>query len=694
MVEEAPPPAGGTPPPEILARARAVATELAELDRRYHGEDAPEVSDDVYDALRRELEDLHVRHPALVDLVPFPNLVGAPPARSFRTARHRTPMRSLDDVFDAEAFRAFDLRVRQRLGRSEPVAYVAEPKLDGLALSLTYENGELTRALTRGDGATGEDVSANVRLLRTVPARLRAPAPRLVEIRGEVYIAREDFARLNAAMHARGEKGFANPRNAAAGSLRQLDPAVTASRPLSFCAYALGTLEEGDDPATETELLALLERWGLPVVPEASRRADVEEALAYHDDLGRRRENLPYEIDGAVFKVNDRDAQRRLGETARAPRWAVAYKFPARERTSRVRAVDVQVGRSGALTPVARLDPVELNGAIVRNATLHNFDEVARKDVRVGDTVVVRRAGDVIPEIVSVLLPLRPPDTRAVVPPERCPACGSAVRPRGETRGLYCTGGWHCPAQLRETLRHFVSRNALDVDGLGPRLLDQLVRSGRVRTPADLYRLRAEDLEALERVGPVLAEKLIAALDRSRRTTLERFLIALGIPEVGAVTARLLARRFRTLDALMAAGVEDLAAIVGIGPVGAAAVRDFFADPGNRAVLEDLRALGLVPAPPPEEAGPEGARPWSGRRFVFTGRLAAFGREEAQARVRALGGTVADRVTRATDYLVAGADPGSKIDEARRLGIRILEEEEFRLLLAQAEKESGAIGTE
>ncbi len=689
MGGDAPPLAEEGLPPEALDRARAVAAELAVLDRRYHGEDAPEVSDDVYDALRRELEELHRRHPVLARLAPLPNAVGAPPRRAFRTARHRLPMRSLDDVFDPAAFRAFDQRVRQRLGRADPVPYIAEPKLDGLALSLTYEEGTLARALTRGDGTTGEDVTANVRRLPTVPGRLHAPAPRLVEVRGEVYITRWDFERLNASMRERGEKTFANPRNAAAGSLRQLDPSVTASRPLSFCAYALGALEGGDDPATEETLLALLGRWGLPVVPEATRLGDVGEALAYHEDLGRRREGLPYEIDGAVFKVDDREAQRRLGETSHAPRWAVAYKFPAHEQTSRVRAIDVQVGRSGALTPVARLDPVELAGAIVRKATLHNFDEVARKDVRVGDTVVVRRAGDVIPEIVAVLPSLRPPEARAVVPPERCPVCGAPVRPRGETRGLYCTGGWHCPAQLRETLRHFVSRSALDVDGLGPRLLDQLVRSGRVRTPADLYRLGAGDLAELERVGPVLAEKLHAALDRSRRTTLERLLYALGIPEVGTVTARLLARRFRGLDALTAAGVEDLAAIPGIGPVVAAAVRDFWADPGNRAVLEELLARGIVAEPPPEEATAEGKGPLAGRRFVFTGRLATFGREEAAARVRDLGGTVGERVGRETDCVVAGADPGTKLDEARRLGIAVLDEEGFRSLLRSHEQRVG-----
>jgi len=674
---------GGDLPPEVVARARAVAAELAVLDRRYHAEDAPDVSDDVYDALRRELEDLHRRYPALVSLAPLPNLVGAPPRRVFRTARHRVPMRSLDDVFDAEAFRAFDQRVRQRLGREDPVAYVAEPKLDGLALSLTYEEGALVLALTRGDGTTGEDVTANVRTIPSVPARLRPPVPRLVEIRGEVFITRKDFERLNESMRNEGEKTFANPRNAAAGSLRQLDPSVTASRPLSFAAYALGAFEGDEDPATERGLLERLERWGVPLVPDALRLAGAAEALAYHEDLGRRRDQLPYEIDGAVFKVDDREAQRRLGETSHAPRWAVAYKFPAREQVSVVRAVDVQVGRTGVLTPVARLDPVELGGATVRSATLHNFDEVARKDVRVGDTVVVRRAGDVIPEIVSVLLPLRPPGTKPVVPPQTCPACGAPVRPRGETRALVCTGGWHCPAQLRETLRHFVSRPALDVDGFGPRLLDQLVRSGRVRTPADLYRLSVEDLAALERVGPVLAAKLHAALERSRRTSLERLLYALGIPEVGTVTARLLARRFRSLDALAAAGLDDLAAVPGIGPVAAAAVRDFFADPGNRAVLDDLVRLGVTAAPPPPEEGASApaSGPLAGRRFAFTGRLATFGREEAAERVRALGATVSERVGRATDYVVVGEDPGTKLADARRLGVRILDEEAFRALL-------------
>ncbi len=683
-MDESTPTPSAAPSPEILARARAVAAELEVLDRRYHDEDTSEVSDDVYDALRRELEGLHRRYPALARLVPFPNPVGAPPRREFRTVRHRLPMRSLEDVFDAEAFRAFDRRVRQRLGRTDPVVYVAEPKLDGLALSLTYEQGALVLALTRGDGTSGEDVTANVRLLPAVPPRLAPPAPRLVEVRGEIYITRRDFERLNAAMRERGEKAFANPRNAAAGSLRQLDPSVTASRPLSFCAYALGALEGGEDPSTEEALLALLVRWGLPVVPDWTLLADVEEALSYHEALGRRREDLAYEIDGAVFKVDDRDAQHRLGETAHAPRWAVAYKFPAREQVSRVRAIDVQVGRSGVLTPVARLDPVEIAGATVRNATLHNFDEVARKDVRVGDTVVVRRAGDVIPEIVSVLLPFRPPEAVPLTPPERCPVCGAPARPRGETHLLCCTGGWHCPAQLRESLRHFVSRPALDVDGFGPRLLDQLVRRGLVRTPADLYRLSVADLAALDRVGPVLAEKLHRALARSRRTTLERLLYALGIPEVGAVTARLLAGRFRGLDALATAGVEDLAAIPGIGPVVAAAVHDFFADPGNRAVLDELLALGFVVEPPPEDSPRSTAL--AGRRFVLTGRLKAYGREEAAARIRDLGGTVGERVGRGTDYLVVGEDPGAKLDEARRLGVNILDETAFLALLRDEEK--------
>lgn len=674
------PPGPNDPPAEALARARAIAAELAELDRRYHTDDAPLVSDDVYDDLRRELLSLHRLHPTLATLVPLPHVVGAPPRREFRTLRHRLPMRSLDDVFEPAEFLAFDQRVRQRLGRSEPMVYVAEPKLDGLAISLTYEAGRLALALTRGDGTMGEDVTANVRLVAAVPLRLAPPVPSVVEVRGEILMLKKDFEALNVTMQRRGEKPFANPRNAAAGSLRQLDPAVTATRPLSFHAYALGALEGAEDPPTEWGLLDLLTRWGLPVVPESRRLAGVEAALAYHEELGRRRRELAYEIDGAVFKVDDRDAQRRLGETAHAPRWAVAYKFPAHERTSCVRAIDVQVGRSGVLTPVARLDPVEVGGAVVRNATLHNFDELARKDVRVGDTVVVRRAGDVIPEIVTVLIDLRPAEAQPALPPERCPVCGSPVRARGESKILVCTGGWHCPAQLRETLRHFVSRPALDVDGWGPKLLDQLVRRGLVKTPADLYRLRLEDLEGLERMGPVLAAKLLAALERSRHPSLERFLYALGIPEVGAVTARLLARRFRDLRALRGARIEDLASLEGVGPVVATAVHDFFADPGNWAVIEDLLSLGVVPVPPGSEEGSGGRL--AGKTFVFTGRLTHFAREEASARVRALGGSVGTHVGRGTDYLVVGDDPGSKLEEARRHGVKILTEEEFLALLA------------
>jgi DNA ligase (NAD+) len=665
------------------------ATRVAQLrewiayhDRRYYVLDDPEISDAEYDELLAELQRIEAEHPELVVPESPTQRVGGAPAASFAPVRHRLPMLSLNNGFAEEDLQAFDRRVRERIGRHDGgIAYMAEPKLDGLAISLFYRGGRLAQAATRGDGETGEDVTGNVRTVRAIPLALNGFGwPDEFEVRGEVFMRRADFERLNEGLHEAGERGFMNPRNAAAGSLRQLDPAVTARRPLSFFAYGPGWVpDEFSLPATQSGVLDWFAAMGIPVCPERTRVDGAEGALDYYRDMARRRGALPYDIDGVVFKVDDRVDQQRMGFVARAPRWALAYKFPAEERTTRLLAVDFQVGRTGALTPVARLEPVLVGGVIVSNATLHNMDEIARKDIRIGDRVVVRRAGDVIPEVVGRAVGQREPGTRAIELPECCPECQSAIEQEEGKAVARCTGGLVCPAQRREALRHFVSRKAMDIEGFGDKLIEQLVSSGTVSNPAELFALDAGRLQAFERIGPRSAQNLESALERARGTTLARFIFALGIREVGEVTARALAEHFGRLEPLMEASAEELEAIRDVGPVVAQHVAHFFAEPHNRQVIDALRAAGV--RWPEVQLDSERPQPLAGRTYVLTGSLESMTREGATARLEALGAKVTGSVSGKTTAVIAGDSPGSKVARAEQLGVPVLDESALKELL-------------
>ena len=676
-------------PTAVRRRAEELRRLIEHHNYLYYVLDAPEVPDAEYDRLLRELQDLEARFPDLVVSDSPTRRVGASPLETFAEVVHEVPMLSLANAFSEEEVRDFDRRVRERLG-VERVDYTAETKIDGLAVSFRYEEGRLVRAATRGDGTRGEDVTANVRTVRAVPLRLRGhDLPGLLEVRAEVFMNLAGFRALNERQRERGEKTFANPRNAAAGSLRQLDPAVTGERPLTFFCYGVARCEGRELPGRHSEALRTLAGWGLRVSPEVRLVAGVEGCLAYYAELGRRREALDYEIDGVVYKVDRLDQQAALGFVSRAPRWAVAHKFPAREELTRVLAVEFQVGRTGALTPVARLEPVRVGGATVSNATLHNMDEVERKDVRVGDTVIVRRAGDVIPEVVGVLPDRRPADATPVSLPQACPECGAdVVRVEGEAVAR-CSGGLYCPAQRKEAVRHFASRRAMDIEGLGERLVDQLVDRGLVRTVADLYALNPSQLADLERMGEKSAENLVRAIERSRRTTLARFLFALGIREVGEATARTLAGHFASLDAITAADEEALQGAPDVGPIVARHIVSFFAQPHNREVVAALRTARVEW----EEGEPRVVpTPLAGQTFVLTGTLSTLGREEAKSRLLALGAKVAGSVSARTRYVVAGADPGSKLERARELGIEVLDEGAFLGLLQRVEGTGRAPG--
>ncbi|MBL8200559.1 MAG: NAD-dependent DNA ligase LigA [Chromatiales bacterium] len=662
------------------AKAARLRTELAEHNYRYHVLDDPTIPDAVYDQLYQELLELETRHPELVVPESPTQRVGAVPVSGFAEVRHGIPMLSLDNAFSTVDIENFDRRVRERLETDGAIEYSAEPKLDGAAINLWFENGELTRAATRGDGTVGEDVTHNVRTIRSVPLRLRGKlVPERIEVRGEIFMTREGFRRLNESARQAGEKLFANPRNAAAGSLRQLDPRLTASRPLALFAYGVGTVTGGAMPERHSGILSQLREWGLPVAPEAELVTGVSGCLAYYDKMLKKRQELPYDVDGVVYKVDQLAQQARLGTVARAPRWAVAHKFPAEEQLTTVEAVEFQVGRTGVLTPVARLVPVFVGGVTVSNATLHNLDEMHRKDVRAGDTVIVRRAGDVIPEVVAVVLDRRPRVTHPVAAPRKCPVCGSAVvRVEGES-ALRCTGGLVCPAQRKESLRHFASRRALNIDGLGSQLIEQLVDAGLVQTPGDLFRLTATQLEELERMGERSAAKLLGAIEKSKSTTLDRFLYALGIPEVGEATSKGLARHFVKLDALMGATEAELEEVEDVGPVMAAQITAFFREPHNGEVIRDLRRQGVhwdESAKPVAES-----LPLKGKIFVITGTLADMTRDEAKARIEALGGKVTGSVTAKTSYLVVGDSPGSKLAKAEKLGVEILDERALTSML-------------
>ncbi|MDX1593456.1 MAG: NAD-dependent DNA ligase LigA [Gammaproteobacteria bacterium] len=667
----------------VRARAEALRREIDAHDHRYYVLDDPSVPDAEYDRLMQELVDIEARYPELVTPDSPTQRVGAAPLDAFAEVEHLEPMLSLGNAFDDDAVRDFDRRVRELLD-VDSVAYLAEPKLDGLAVSLTYRDGRLERAATRGDGRRGEEVTANVRTIRGVPLRLRERAPPLVEVRGEVYLTRSGFAALNVRARERDEKGFVNPRNAAAGSLRQLDASVTAARPLSFCAYGTGRVD-GDLPATQSGVIERLRAWGLPTSSEARVVEGDAGCLAYHADMLAKRDRLDFDIDGVVYKVDRRDWQADLGQVARAPRWALAHKFPAQEELTRLLGVDFQVGRTGVLTPVARLEPVFVGGATVTNATLHNMDEIARKDVRIGDTVTVRRAGDVIPEVVGVVASRRDGSERTVEPPEECPVCASALARDEDGPAIRCTGGLVCAAQRKQAIRHFASRTAMDIEGLGDKLVDQLVEAGLVATVADLYRLDAATLAGLERMGEKSAENLVAALERSKATTLPRFLFALGIREVGESTAQALAARFGDLPALRDADAEALQRVPDVGPVVANHVVAFFAEAHNREVIDDLLAAGVCWEAQEPAAEPEHA-PLAGRTLVLTGTLESMTRADAKTRLQALGARVSGSVSKKTAFVVAGSEPGSKLDRAHELGVEVLDESAFLECLAAWEQ--------
>ena len=671
-----------------VERAQHLRAEIARYDHHYYVLDAPLVPDAEYDRLFRELQALEAAHPEL-QTPDSPTLrVGGAVLAAFAPVRHTVPMLSIRTETDVEASGAFafDARIRRELRLTEldpPIEYSAELKFDGLAISLRYEDGLLVRAATRGDGENGEDVTANVRTVGDIPLRLRgeeaSALPRVLEVRGEIYMRRADFLRFNLEAEARGEKTLVNPRNAAAGSIRQLDSKIAATRPLAFFAYGLGEYEGWSIPETHAGVLNALACFGLPVCAERAVLQGPQALADFHARIGARRGDLPFDIDGVVYKVNRLDLQAELGYVSREPRWAVAHKYPAEEACTEVLGIDIQVGRTGALTPVARLAPVFVGGVTVTNATLHNEDEVRRKDVRVGDTVVVRRAGDVIPEVVRMLPERRPIMAPEFVLPKTCPVCGSHVVRGADEAVARCSGGLFCPAQRKQALLHFAARRAMDIEGLGEKLVEQLVDADIVRTPADLYRLGLFALANLERMAEKSASNLLEAIERSKTTTLARFIFALGIRNVGESTARDLARHFGALDALLEADEAALLAVPDVGPIVAQCLLQFLAEPHNREVIEQLRAAGIVFPEGEGEAAELG--PLAGKTLVLTGTLPQLARDEAKALIEAAGGKVSGSVSRKTHYVVAGSEAGSKLAKAQELAVPIIDEAQLRILL-------------
>jgi DNA ligase (NAD+) len=673
--------------PDIQEQLNRLREEIRYHNYRYHVLDDPEIPDVEYDRLMRRLQELEAEHPQLVRSDSPTQRVGDAPIEAFGTIEHRVPMLSLDNAFSEEELRDFHRRVTQRLELEEgadALPYAAEPKLDGAAVSLLYEEGRLVRGATRGDGTTGEDITHNVRTIDSVPLHLMgSDFPRTLEVRGEVFMPKAGFDAYNERARAAGEKTFVNPRNAAAGSLRQLDPRLTAARPLDIYVYSVGFVEGGQLPDRHSEILDCLQDWGLKACPERRVVEGVEGCLAYYEEMAARRDSLSYEIDGIVYKVDDLRQQRELGFVSRAPRWAIAHKFPAQEEMTEVLGVEFQVGRTGALTPVARLAPVFVGGVTVSNATLHNMDELHRKDVRIGDAVIIRRAGDVIPEVVSVVKRRRPRGTRPVELPDKCPICDSAVtREEGEAVAR-CTGGLYCSAQRAQALKHFVSRKAMDIEGLGAKLIDQLVAAGRVRTPADLYQLSKDELAAMDRMGEKSAQNLVSAIERSKSTSLARFLFALGIREVGEATAAGLASHFGKLASILDAAEAELVSVPDVGPIVASRIRAFFDEPHNREVIARLQASGISwPETEPQAIATDG--PLSGKTFVLTGTLSDMTRDEAKAKIQERGGKVTGSVSKKTDYVIYGEKAGSKLSKARNLEVETLSENEFRALLADS----------
>lgn len=667
----------------VQEQITALRTTLRHHEYLYHVMDTPEIPDAEYDRLMRELRELESAHPDLITPDSPTQRVGAAPLATFEQVRHEVPMLSLDNTFDEAGFLAFNKRVQDRLKSTDDLTYCCELKLDGLAVSLLYENGLLVRAATRGDGTTGENITANVRTIHAIPLRLHGDnIPARVEVRGEVFMTESGFEKLNEEARRTGGKVFANPRNAAAGSLRQLDPRITAKRPLTFFCYGFGLLEGGEMPASHWQRLQQFKAWGLPVSDRIRLVHTADEVLAFYRQVEQDRPSLGFDIDGVVIKVDSQALQEQLGFVARAPRWAVAFKFPAQEQMTVVRDVEFQVGRTGAITPVARLEPVQVAGVIVSNATLHNADEIARLGLRIGDKVVIRRAGDVIPQVVNVVESERPADAREIVFPSHCPVCGSDVeRVEGEavTR---CTGGLICGAQRKEALKHFVSRRAMDVDGMGDKIIDQLVEKEYVKTPADLFRLTAGKLTGLDRMGPKSAQNVVDALEKAKFTTLPRFLYALGIREVGEATAANLANHFGELEKVMNADLDALIAVQDVGKVVAAHVRNFMEEESNREVIRQLtEEVGLHWPAVVVVKAEEIDSPFAGKTVVLTGSLSQMNRDDAKARLTALGAKVSGSVSKKTDLLIAGEAAGSKLAKAQELGIAVIDEAEMIRLL-------------
>lgn len=671
--------------PEVQSQAAALREQIDHHNYRYYVLDDPEIPDAEYDRLFRELQVLEERYPALVSSDSPTQRVGATPLSAFKEVQHVVPMLSLGNAFDDEEVLAFGRRASEKLG-TEDIVFTAEPKLDGLAISLLYENGVLVRAATRGDGMSGEDVTQNVRTIKSIPLHLLGEDyARVLEVRGEVYMPKAGFEALNERQRAAGEKLFANPRNAAAGSLRQLDSRITATRPLAIFCYGVGQVEGerpgGELPDSHGAILQRLKDWGLRVCPEVATVQGIDACLVFYRRIAEQRDALPYDIDGVVYKVDQLAQQKVLGFVSRAPRWAIAHKFPAQEAITKLLGIDVQVGRTGALTPVARLEPVEVGGVTVTNATLHNQDEIERMDVRINDSVVIYRAGDVIPKVASVVLSRRPKNTRRFKMPSRCPECGSDVeRAEGEAV-MRCSGGLFCPAQRKQAINHYASRRAMDIEGLGDKLVDQLVDAGLVHNPADLYQLSLESIAGLERMAEKSARNLLAALKKSKTTTLARFLFALGIREVGETTAQNLANHYRSLDAIMQADEAELETVPDVGPIVAAHVVTFFKQAHNREVVNKLLAQGVHW--PAIEAVEMESLPLAGKTVVLTGTLTHMARSEAKEQLQKLGAKVAGSVSKKTDLVIAGEAAGSKREKAESLGIEILDEAGLMALLQQ-----------
>lgn len=662
-------------------RIAGLRAEIERHDYRYYVLDAPTIPDAEYDRLFRELQALETQHPELLTPDSPTQRVAGRVLDSFAPVKHAVPMLSIRTETDTESSGAlnFDTRVRNALATSDEIEYACELKFDGLAINLRYEHGVLVRAATRGDGETGEDVTQNVRTIHCIPLHLDHCTAEVLEVRGEIYMSRQDFNRYNDKQREKGLPTLVNPRNAAAGSIRQLDPALAAKRPLSFFAYGLGIVAGWTLPATHSAILDALQTFGVPVCGERAVVRGAQALADFHARIAAKRDALPFDIDGVVYKVNSLALQQQLGFVSREPRWAVAHKYPAEEQLTILRDIEIQVGRTGKLTPVAKLEPVFVGGTTVSNATLHNEDEIRRKDVHIGDTVIVRRAGDVIPEVVGVLAERRPADAKAFVMPTACPVCGShVVREEGEADAR-CSGGLFCPAQRKQVILHFAGRRAMDIEGLGDKLVDQLVDEHIIRSLPDLYRLKVATLAGLQRMAEKSAQNLVDALEKSKHTTLNRFLFALGIRHVGESTARDLARHFGKLDAIMQANAEQLLQVSDVGPVVAQSIVDFFGEPHNLGVVQQLRELGVHWEE--HEGRSQQALPLSGKTFVLTGTLATLSRDEAKSKLEALGAKVAGSVSKKTDCVVAGAEAGSKLDKARALDVPVWDEQQFLDLL-------------